>query len=382
MAAAAVMQRLRTVGRSPARQALRADPLGVMMYRMNSGQLPFRAEGQGEVMAMHIFSTAKPLRDHDPSIPEGMADLVARMMSKAPADRPTMHEVTQELDKMSGLASSASQPVPILASGATAEHSGVSSTLSAALGQSGSMKVVTETPPRRSRALLGVLATAGLLLCGLGVRLGVMHLRAASGSGGIVVWVFNSNPPHAQVLRKQDGKELCVTPCSQEAEPGTGRVSVVFRAPNYDDEEVTLEETQPFSRQVTLRPGNHLLLPPSPPPSETSPEATKPGAGAVAAVAGANPGTAPAGGDVTAPSPHSPSTDVGAAKTPDNQAGAKTLPPHGAPDSNAPNAPNGPGAPTARQPNGKLPAWPTAKHPVAGKANDSMLTDDQVKIIE
>ena len=43
--------------------------LGVIMYRMCCGTLPFRAEGQGEVMAMHIFSTPKPLRDHDASIP-------------------------------------------------------------------------------------------------------------------------------------------------------------------------------------------------------------------------------------------------------------------------------------------------------------------------
>jgi hypothetical protein len=335
--------------------------LGVMMYRMNSGQLPFRAEGQGEVMAMHIFSTAKPLRDHDPSIPEAMADLVARMMSKAPADRPTMLEVTHELDKMSSLASSLSQPVPVLASGATAEHSGVSSTLSAALGQSGSMKVVPETPPRRSRALLGAVATVGLVLCGLGVRFGISHLRAAAPPVGIVVWAFNSDPANAQVLRKSDGKELCVTPCSQEPEPGSGRVAVVFRAPNHDDEEVVLEETKPFSHLVKLRPGNHLLLPPSAPAPEVKPEAKPP---AVAAVAGTNPGSAPAGSAPTA------SPDVGAAKTPDSPAGTKPIPPRG------------PADPTARQPNGKLPIWPTAKHPVGGNANDSMLTDDQVKIIE
>ena len=61
----------------------RADvySLGVVMYRMCCGQLPFRAEGQGEVMAMHIFSTAKPLRERDPSIPEGLAELISRMMA-------------------------------------------------------------------------------------------------------------------------------------------------------------------------------------------------------------------------------------------------------------------------------------------------------------
>ena len=61
----------------------RADvySLGVVMYRMCCGQLPFRAEGQGEVMAMHIFSTAKPLRERDPNIPEGLAELISRMMA-------------------------------------------------------------------------------------------------------------------------------------------------------------------------------------------------------------------------------------------------------------------------------------------------------------
>ena len=58
-------------------------------------KVPFRAEGPGEVMAMHIFRS-RSLREVDPHSRGGA---IHRMMSKEPHERPTMTQVATELEK-------------------------------------------------------------------------------------------------------------------------------------------------------------------------------------------------------------------------------------------------------------------------------------------
>ena len=69
--------------------------LGVMLYRMLSGKPPFSAAGTGELMAMHIYMQPQPLKDHDPTLPEPLIDLVHRMLAKQRQDRPSMAQVEQ-----------------------------------------------------------------------------------------------------------------------------------------------------------------------------------------------------------------------------------------------------------------------------------------------
>jgi len=333
--------------------------LGVIMYRMCCGQLPFRAEGQGEVMAMHIFSVAKPLRDRDASIPEPMNDLVARMMSKEPADRPTMVQVVQDLDKMASTGTASNQPVVMMLADAPPETSGVSSTLSAALGQSGRMKaLVGGTLPRKPRLWLGLLATAALVLIGLGVRFGVAKLQpAAPLQPSVVVWALNSDPPNAQVVRKKDGKELCRTPCVQEPELGVGRLQVIFRAPGFADEEVDLDEQKPFARPVKLR-SQPESAPPAAQPT-TSPPAT----------AEVKPPVAPV--------PGSPGSDTTEPARPPGRAPDPTGAPTGLPTP----PPRGPSEPGTARP-GKQPGMNWPRRPGQGKTTEPLLTDDKIQIIQ
>jgi serine/threonine protein kinase len=74
--------------------------LGVMLYRMLSGKPPFSAAGTGELMAMHIYMQPQPLKEHDPTLPEPLIDLVHRMLAKQRQDRPSMAQVEQELEKV------------------------------------------------------------------------------------------------------------------------------------------------------------------------------------------------------------------------------------------------------------------------------------------
>ena len=61
--------------------------VGVMMYEMLTGQLPFNGDSNVAVAIKQISEAPKPLREIDPNIPEGLEAIVLRAMQKAPEDR-------------------------------------------------------------------------------------------------------------------------------------------------------------------------------------------------------------------------------------------------------------------------------------------------------
>lgn len=74
--------------------------LGVMLYRLISGRLPLRAEGSGELMALHIFQEPEPLGGLCPWVPESLTQLVHRLLAKDKGARPDMAEVANHLDRI------------------------------------------------------------------------------------------------------------------------------------------------------------------------------------------------------------------------------------------------------------------------------------------
>jgi signal transduction histidine kinase/serine/threonine protein kinase len=67
----------------------RADfyALGVTLYEVLSGRLPFQASDPLELMHAHIARQPVPLLEHNPQIPAALAAIVARLMAKAPEER-------------------------------------------------------------------------------------------------------------------------------------------------------------------------------------------------------------------------------------------------------------------------------------------------------
>ncbi len=61
--------------------------VGVMMYEMLTGEKPFDAQDPVSVALMHMQSLAKPLREVNPDVPEGLAEIVMRAMQKDPQKR-------------------------------------------------------------------------------------------------------------------------------------------------------------------------------------------------------------------------------------------------------------------------------------------------------
>jgi len=288
--------------------------LGVVMYRMLVGHLPFRAEGQGEVMAMHIFARPRPLREIDPNVPEPIAALVERMMEKEPNERPSMVLVAGELERLTGKLLPGGQPVLVM-TGSGPVSSGqhpTAPTLSVVSGMGGEASgsraekgesVSPGTGQRLGRWFLLLL----LLLLGGGVaawRLGALQSIVPSRDTQKpppamppapppvrVSWSLSSVPDNAQVIRKSDGTVLGVTPWFHEQPSQPGKLAVILRAPGHQELEIVFDESSSASRHETLSPLASPDLaatdtaetadmapaaPPTPAQAETSPTAAPP----------------------------------------------------------------------------------------------------------
>jgi serine/threonine protein kinase len=61
--------------------------LGMVLYKMLSGRMPFAAEGEFELMRAQIEEHPPPLRDIVPEVPQAVDDAVLQALAKSPNDR-------------------------------------------------------------------------------------------------------------------------------------------------------------------------------------------------------------------------------------------------------------------------------------------------------
>jgi serine/threonine protein kinase len=61
--------------------------LGVTLYEMLTGRVPFEGETEAQVIDMHRSQAPRPLRELRPEIPQAVEDVVLRAMAKNPQDR-------------------------------------------------------------------------------------------------------------------------------------------------------------------------------------------------------------------------------------------------------------------------------------------------------
>ena len=67
----------------------RADlyAVGCLLFELLTGRPPFVSDGQGEIMAMHIYEPPPRLSQYARSLPPELEALIAKMLTKAPDDR-------------------------------------------------------------------------------------------------------------------------------------------------------------------------------------------------------------------------------------------------------------------------------------------------------
>jgi serine/threonine protein kinase len=61
--------------------------LGVMLYELTSGTLPFAAQGYGDVIMAHMTRAPEPPSTHNPKIPKKLEAAILRALQKKPEDR-------------------------------------------------------------------------------------------------------------------------------------------------------------------------------------------------------------------------------------------------------------------------------------------------------
>jgi len=147
--------------------------MGVVLYEMLTGELPFRGESTMDMLMAIARDPHRPVRERNPDVPESLAAVVDKCLAKAPEDRyPSARELAEALE---AVAVSDDAHVPPSRRGAAATKS---------LGAA----VVSDARPGTSRWAIGA---AGALV--LAIAAGVVgwlarshHVQPASGAPSAV----------------------------------------------------------------------------------------------------------------------------------------------------------------------------------------------------
>ncbi|WP_309246293.1 serine/threonine-protein kinase [Verrucosispora sioxanthis] len=75
--------------------------LGLLLYRMLTGRLPWQADTTTQMLRAHMYREPEPMPDV-PNLPASVAALVHRCLAKRPADRPATAELARVLAEAAG----------------------------------------------------------------------------------------------------------------------------------------------------------------------------------------------------------------------------------------------------------------------------------------
>jgi predicted ATPase len=87
--------------------------LGVILYELVAGQLPFSADDPLAVISQHLHAPVVPPSSYNPAIPQALDTLIVQMLSKRLEDRPvSAAAVHQALDEIMNLSASSGASLP------------------------------------------------------------------------------------------------------------------------------------------------------------------------------------------------------------------------------------------------------------------------------
>ncbi|MEU8168298.1 serine/threonine-protein kinase [Micromonospora sp. NPDC049004] len=76
--------------------------VGLLLYRMLTGRLPWEANTTTQMLRAHMYSDPDPM-PAVPGLPDAVTDLVRRCLAKRPADRPSTAELARTLAEAAGM---------------------------------------------------------------------------------------------------------------------------------------------------------------------------------------------------------------------------------------------------------------------------------------
>ncbi len=75
--------------------------LGATAYRIISGHTPFEGDSSKEILRQVLHEDAPDLREFEPDVPDGVNDLIARLLAKRPEERPPSAAILlREIDRL------------------------------------------------------------------------------------------------------------------------------------------------------------------------------------------------------------------------------------------------------------------------------------------
>ncbi|MFF5175288.1 serine/threonine-protein kinase [Micromonospora sp. NPDC000089] len=187
--------------------------VGLLLYRMLTGRLPWRASTTTEMLRAHMYSDPEPMAEV-PGLPDEVAELVSRCLAKRPQDRPDTAELARTLAEAAGMISAVPvSPAPGTLDPALLANAGTTflpwSADTDALPFSGRTRE-RRAASRRRKVEAGV-AAAGLIA----VTATVWGLTSgSSASGGVETTEARMGPPGPTpceveyALRSDSGKEF------------------------------------------------------------------------------------------------------------------------------------------------------------------------------
>jgi len=241
--------------------------LGIIAYELLTGSPPFAAEEAMQFVGKHMFATPTPLNEKRPDTPVQLAELVHRMLAKAPTARPTANQVSGVLAKLGSTASSQEElqspgdddATRLYLKGEGPEIPGPASTLRRSTGQS---QRILGLRQRHVGLLAGALVLTGLF--GLVLRRPPVSSKVIVPEQPVrvpVKWSVRSVPSGATVVDTQTQEPLGVTPWTIDAGESGSTRTLILKLDGYQDAEITLQGGRAESVDQSLQ---ELQVPPRP----------------------------------------------------------------------------------------------------------------------
>lgn len=186
--------------------------LGVILYQLLSGRLPFEAPSTTELMMLHASTEPTDLRTLAPQVPPELAALVNRMLAKKNAERPTTDEVRRTLASRLALEP---PPMDTQARRQVTAALGLASPAGPQSSPAGDLQPRTERQ-RASRLAAGLLLGAVVGVSATLVLRGPVAAPKTVSSGTVRIEIDTDPPGTAFEIREQEtDARIGLTPISQ-----------------------------------------------------------------------------------------------------------------------------------------------------------------------